>query len=405
MLPKISQGVTTVVAGNCGISLAPVTFDGAPPAPLNLLGGKEAYAFPTFADYARAIAETTPGVNVAALIGHSSLRLATMTDIAGKADESEIAAMLDHVDEAMANGAAGFSTGLFYPTNAGADADEVTRIATRFSERGGVYATHMRDETAHVLDSIAESVETAKRAGIQLVISHHKCAGLDNWGRTRETLPVIRDAAARQPVALDAYPYAAGSTNLRDDLVTDALPDHDLVVRSPSRGRWTRPRRHRGRLGRRPPRGRPPPRPGRRDLLPDGRGRRPPRPRLPADHDRFRRSAPRQASAPAPVGTFPRVIGHYARELGLFPIEIAIHKMTGLTAKVFNLEGRGRIAEGCFADLVVFDPATVVDRATYEDPQQFSAGIEKVFVNGKLSWEAGATSVRRNGRLVGGRTA
>jgi N-acyl-D-amino-acid deacylase len=191
MLPKISQGVTTVIAGNCGISLAPVTFAGDPPPPMNLLGGREAYEFPAFADYARAVRETVPGVNVAALIGHSALRLATMTDIEAKATASEVGAMLELVDEAMANGAAGFSTGLFYPTNAGADIDEVSAVAARFSELGGVYATHMRTEMDNVLESIAESVATADRAKIQLVISHHKCAGPRNWGRTKETLPVM----------------------------------------------------------------------------------------------------------------------------------------------------------------------------------------------------------------------
>jgi N-acyl-D-amino-acid deacylase len=99
-------------------------------------------------------------------------------------------------------------------------------------------------------------------------------------------------------------------------------------------------------------------------------------------------------------GTFPRVLGHYSRELGLFPLERAVHKMTGLSAGFFGLERRGRLAENYFADLVVFDPETVIDRATYAEPKQFSAGIDKVFVNGVLSWEAGATSVRRAGRLV-----
>jgi N-acyl-D-amino-acid deacylase len=102
-------------------------------------------------------------------------------------------------------------------------------------------------------------------------------------------------------------------------------------------------------------------------------------------------------------GTFPRVIGHYARDERLFPIETAIHKMTGLPAKVFKLAGRGRIAAGHFADLVVFDPETIIDRATYDDPKQFSAGVDQVFVTGVLSWEAGATRVRRAGRLVGGK--
>lgn len=405
MLPKISQGVTAVVAGNCGISLAPVTFKGEPPAPMNLLGSRKAYEFPRFADYARALAETTPGVNVAALIGHSALRLATMSDIRLKASEAEIGAMLDHVDEAMDNGATGFSTGLFYPTNAGADIDEVARVAGRFARRGGVYATHMRDEQDKVLDSIAETMATAKRAEIPVVISHHKCAGVHNWGRTRETLPVIAEAAKHQTVNLDAYPYTAGSTNLRADLVTDKFR---IMIA------WSRP--HPEATG--------------RDLADIAR-------EWGLDlHKAAERLQPAGAiyfqmdeadvrrvlsfpltmigsdglphddhPHPRLYGTFPRVIGRYARDLGLFPVETAIHKMTGLPAGVFRLRDRGRIAAGYFADLVVFDPGTVIDRATYDQPRQLSTGIDRVFVNGVLSFEAGSTAVRRAGRLIGGRAA
>jgi N-acyl-D-amino-acid deacylase len=404
MLPKISQGVTTVVTGNCGISLAPVTFPGDPPPPLNLLGGREAYEFPTFAEYARALARTVPGVNVAALIGHSALRLRTMADIKGKANAGELDAMLDLVDEAMENGATGFSTGLFYPTNAGADIDEVSTVARRFSERGGVYATHMRTEMDKVLDSIAESVATAERADIQLVISHHKCAHPRNWGRTKETLPAIAEAAKHQPVAIDAYPYAAGSTNLRPDLVTG---DYRIMVA------WSKP--HPEVTG--------------RDLsdvaaqwgvdLMEAARRLDPAGAIyfQMDEQDVRRvlafpltmigsdGLPHDTHPhPRLWGTFPRVIGHYARDVGLFPIETAIHKMTGLPASVFRLEGRGRIAEGAFADLVVFDPATIIDRATYESPKELSLGVDMVFVNGRKSWQAGATTVNRAGRLIGGNT-
>ena len=404
-LPKISQGVTTVVAGNCGISLAPVAFSGDPPPPMNLLGGRSAYAFPHFADYARAIAETRPAVNVAALIGHSALRLATMSDISAKASEAEIGAMLDHVDEAMENGAAGFSTGLFYPTNAGADIDEVSRIAARFAERGGVYATHMRDETDRVLDSIAETVATAERAHIPVVISHHKCAGPKNWGRTRETLPVIEAASRHHPIAIDAYPYTAGSTNLRADLVTDA---YRIMIA------WSRT--HPEATG--------------RDLADIARDwgvdlQEAARRLQPAGAIYFQMDEAdvrRVLSFPLTMigsdglphddhphprlyGTFPRVIGHYARDEGLFTVEAAIRKMTGLPAAVFRLKDRGRLAEGFFANLVVFDPATIIDRATYDDPRQLSAGVDKVLVNGRLSYEAGSTTVNRAGRLVGGNNA
>jgi N-acyl-D-amino-acid deacylase len=402
MLPKVSQGVTTVVTGNCGISLAPVTFTGDPPAPMNLIGSRNEYEFPTFADYARAIADTVPGVNVAALIGHSALRLATMSDIRVKASEEAIGRMIDHAEEAMQNGAAGFSTGLFYPTNAAADIDEVSRVAARFAKHGGVYATHMRSEMEPILNSIEETLTTAKRADIPVVISHHKCAGPRNWGRTKETLPVIEAAAKRQPVGLDAYPYTAGSTNLRADLVTDEIR---IMIT------WSRPH----------------PKATGRDLkdiaaewgvdIHDAAKRLDPAGAIyfqmtDEDVERVLRFPLTMIGSdglphddhphPRLWGTFPRVLGHYSRDRGLFPLHIAVHKMTGLSAKTFRLKGRGVLAEGNFADLVVFDPETVIDRATYDKPKQLSAGIDKVFVNGVLAYEAGSTSVRRGGRLIGG---
>ena len=267
--------------------------------------------------------------------------------------------MLDLVDEAMENGAAGFSTGLFYPTNAGADIDEVAPIAARFSEHGGVYATHMRDETGHGarLDRRDAGDRRAGRRS-RVVISHHKCAAPEELGahaarRCRRSRR--RRTASRS--GLDAYPYAAGSTNLRADLVTD---EYRIMIA------WSRP--HPEMAG--------------RDL---------------ADiaeewgvdiHEAARRLDPagaiyfqmdeadvrRVLSFPLTMigsdglphddhphprlwGTFPRVIGHYARDLGLFPLETAVHKMTGLSAGTFRLKDRGRLAAGIFADLVVFDPA------------------------------------------------
>ncbi len=403
MLPKISQGVTTVVVGNCGISLAPVTFSADPPAPMNLLGGCEAYQFPNFAAYAEALRRVTPAVNVAALIGHSALRLATMMDISRKASPAQVEQMCRHADEAMAHGATGFSTGLFYPTNMAADEDEVSTVAARFARHGGIYATHMRNEFDKVLDSIDETVRTAAAAAIPVVVSHHKCAGPANWGRTRETLPRLEDAARRHPVNLDVYPYAAGSTNLRADLVSGDYP---------IRISWSKP--HPEMAG--------------RELssiaaewncdLHEAARRLDPAGAIyfQMDEDDVRRvmgspiamigsdGLPHDVHPhPRLWGTFPRVIGHYARELRLFSMETAIHKMTGLPARVFGLKDRGHVTAGAFADLVLFDPRAIIDRATYDSPLQPSAGIERVYVNGQLSFARDRGVVARSGRLVGGK--
>ena len=402
MVPKISQGVTSVVVGNCGISLAPVTFDHDPPPPMNLLGGREAYAFPTFASYAHRLRQQPPAVNVAALIGHSALRLRAMNDIRRKATASEIARMQDLADEAVAHGASGFSTGLFYPTNAAADREEVAAVAQRFARRGGVYATHMRDEFDRILDSIDETLVTAADADIPVVVSHHKCAGPENWGRTTETLGVLEAAAQKQRVNLDVYPYTAGSTNLRADLVTADYP---------IRITWSTP--HPEMTG--------------RELsaiakdwncsLDEAARRLDPAGAIyfQMDEEDVRRvmgsglamigsdGLPHDRHPhPRLWGTFPRVIGHYARDVGLFSIAQAIHKMTGLTAKVFGLADRGHIRAGAFADLVLFDPAAIRDRATYDAPRLRCEGIEMVFVNGRLAFEPHSGVLAHAGRLIGG---
>lgn len=402
MLPKISQGVTTVVVGNCGISLAPVQFHGPPPPPMNLLGGAEAYEFPTFSAYAKAVDAARPSINVAALVGHSALRLATMDDSTRRASPVEIAQMATLLTEAMQNGAIGWSTGLFYPTNAAADADEVAELGSYVARHGGVYATHMRDEFNDVLVSIDESIATARRAGTPLIISHHKCAGVENWGRTRQTLPKIEAAALEQQINFDVYPYSAGSTNLRADLITDTYP---IMIA------WSEPH---------------PEMTGHyladiaaewaldldataAKLQPAGAIY------FQMDEGDVRRvlSSPLSIIGsdglphdvhphPRLWGTFPRVLGHYAREIGLFSLEAAVHKMTGLTASVFGLTNRGTLAAGKFADLVAFRPEAIRDLATYEQPTLRSEGIDWVMVNGTMSYAIGNAQPGRAGRLVSG---
>ena len=198
MLPKISQGVTTVVVGNCGISLAPLVRSSVPP-PLNLLGGTDKYVYPTMAAYVAAVDAIRPAVNVAALVGHSTLRVATMDDPYRPATSAEQSRMGDLLREGLAAGAAGLSSGVFYATGAAADIDELALLAGITGAAGGVYATHIRQEMDRVLDSLDEAFATAQRGNVAVVISHHKCAGPRNWGRAIETLiaPVDQECAVR----------------------------------------------------------------------------------------------------------------------------------------------------------------------------------------------------------------
>ncbi len=399
MLPKITQGVTTVIVGNCGISLAPLVHPDVPP-PLNLLGGNDKYLYPTMAAYVAAVQQAQPAVNVAALVGHSTLRVATMDDPYRAATPVEQARMVELMREGMEAGAIGFSSGVFYATGAAADVEELALLAGVTGEAGGIYTTHIRNEMNEIFAALDEAFTAAQRGKVPVVISHHKCAGPQNWGRTVHTLAYIDAARSRQPIGLDAYPYVAGSTVLRADLidgiidvvVTSSEPHPEMAARhlADIAAEWNCTQQEAcERL-----------QPGgacyfqmREDdvqrvlcypatmIGSDG---------LPHDHHPH----------PRLWGTFPRVLGHYSRDLAIFPLETAVHKMTGLSARRFNLHQRGELHAGWFADVCVFDAATVKDVATFEQPQAMSRGIEHLLVNGAIALRHGHAVPDRAGRFL-----
>jgi len=401
MTCKMSQGVTTVVVGNCGISLSPVRMGRRPPPPLDLLGDESWWTFDSFGDYAARLAADPAPVNTVALIGHMSLRVEAMGgDTQRAATDGEAERMRRRLAAALAEGASGFSTGLYYPPNIEAPTEEVIAVAEALREAGGLYVTHMRDEADGVVASIEETLRIGREAGAPVVISHHKCSMPENFGRSVETLPRIAEAARRQQVAFDVYPYAAGSTvlipdRLRADVpvqVTWSVPHPDQAGRmlDDIARDWAIT-----------------PRAAAERLLPAGaiffqmheddvrRILADPLAMIGSDglpHDAY--------PHPRLWGTFPRVLGHYARDLGLFSLEAAVRKMTGHTASVFGLTDRGTIRPGAYADLVLFDPAAVRDAADFDAPTRPAEGILGTWVNGQAAFAQGAATAARAGRLV-----
>jgi N-acyl-D-amino-acid deacylase len=400
MAPKVSQGVTTVVTGNCGVSIAPVALDGDPPPPMNLLGPRAAYRFPRVADYFAALDAAGMAVNAALLVGHSTLRAGAMDRLDRAATSAEIAAMTDRLVEGLDAGAIGLSTGLEYPTATAAPTAEVIALARPVAAAGGLYATHLRDEAAGVEAALEEAFRIGREAGLPVIVSHHKTAGLANHGRTRATLALFDRARRGQDVALDVYPYDACSTILRADFAQDA---RRVIVT------WSTPH----------------PQAQGRDLAEiaagwgvseaEAIGRLSPAGAVyfDMDEDDVRRvlahpmamigsdGIPGDAHPhPRLWGSFPRVLGRYVRQEKLLPLEEAVRRMTSLPAERFRLKDRGRIAVGFHADLVLFDPATVIDTATFEAPVSPAEGIRQVWVNGAAVWRDGKVTGARPGQVL-----
>jgi N-acyl-D-amino-acid deacylase len=399
--PKVSQGVTTVVVGNCGVSVAPSPVrNGEVVPPINLLGKAADFAFPRFADYRRRVEDAPGPVNVAALVGHMTLRARALDTLERPATETEISAMRADLAEALAAGALGLSTGLAYPPSRYAPTSEVVALARDVAAAGRLFTTHMRDEANGVVASVAETISIARQSSVRTLISHHKCCGEGNFGLSATTLAMIAEARETLSIDLDLYPYTASSTVLlasfakQSSKVTvswsDSHPEmagHDVAEIAAEWGCDQATAMERLRPGG-----------GIYHQMDEADLRRiltfPPSlvgsDGLPHD----KRPHPRL------WGTFPRVLGHYVRERGDLSLEQAVAKMTGQTAKVLGLSERGLVKPGFHADLVLFDPATVLDRATYDDPEEPAAGIDRVLVNGAVTYDKGAMTENRPGRFL-----
>ncbi len=400
---KISQGVTTVIVGNCGISAAPMIRAETFPAPLPMLGTSAEFQFQTVKDYQSALRKKPAAVNVALLAGHSSLRHNVMSDrMEQPATSSDIATMKKSLQLALKQGCIGFSTGLDYPIAAAAPTQEVIEIASVLREfDNALYVTHMRDEGDEIMAAIEETLEIGRKSEAPIVISHHKCAGPKNYGRSVETLAAI-DAARQnqQNVMFDVYPYTASATSLLPNFIAGSeailvaestpYPEYNGWMLDKIAAEW-------------------------QCSLVDAAEKLYPASAIYYQMDDG--DLERIMSHPAAMigsdglptmkfphprlwGTFPRVLGHYVRNKKLFKLEQAVHKMTGLSAKTFGLKNRGTIEQGNFADMVLFDSQKIIDRSDFENPTQLADGIHTVWVNGDVTWQSQASTGKRGGKFL-----
>lgn len=422
----VRQGVTTAVGGP----------DGGGPWP--------------FAAYLDSVERTGTGINVAFLAGHNTIR----REVMGLADRAptptELARMREMVARSMGEGAFGLSTGLRYLPGTFATTEEVVALARAAADSGGIYTSHLREEGLGLFEGVAEAIRIAREGDIRVVLTHHKAVGTKMWGESQRTLAMVDSArAAGLDVRIDQYPYTATSTSiavlvptwaleggdtafsrraadaaLRDSIargiVFNLLNDRgggDLRRVQFARVGWDRTLEgktlhdwvEREGLAQTPENGAAliieaqlrGGASGIYHVLDEGDVERIMRHPWTSIASDGRLSTPGEGVPhPRGYGTFPRVLGVYVRERGILTLPDAVRKMTSLPAATLGLADRGRIAEGMVADLVVFDPATVSDRATFQDPHQYPAGIPWVIVNGRVAVENGQFAGVRAGRVL-----
>lgn len=407
---KLAQGCTSVVIGNCGFSAAPAVEGEREPS--GLIGVR-----PTWTDlkgFTAAVTEARPAVNAVALIGHNSIRNLVMGNERRDPTDSELVAMKEHVAAAMEQGACGFSTGLIYEPGRYSGTEEVIELAKEAAAAGGVYASHIRNEGDRLIEAVDEAILIGREAGLPVQLSHHKAAGRNNWGKVALSLARVDEAnRAGADVTLDVYPYTAGSGPMAQYFDLKRLdPNLAEVIRFASCPAF---REYEGRMATEiaAEQGVDPVDVIRQVLTaPDGdkticiqflmdeadveTNLRHPLMMVGSDGVVDLRGRPH----PRLFGTFPRVLAHYVRDRGVISLEEAVRRMTSLSCERFGLVDRGLIAEGMFADLVLFDQDRVVDTATYDDPKQEPIGIEAVTVNGALAYRSGTHTAAGTGRML-----
>lgn len=412
---KIMQGVTTDIVGNCGAGVAPANaaFREAYARNFSAILGESGLPWTTFAEYVAAVDAARPACNVAAYIPHGVVRFNVIGGDRREPTPAELDAMRALVDEAMRAGAIGMSTGLICPPGAWAKTDELIELAKVAAGYGGIYTSHIRNESDGLLEAMAEAIEIGERAGCGVQLSHHKAGGPHVFGLTKTSLQTMADMRARGlDVTTDAYPYVASSSSLaamwrigrhavfenvpaiiasvkynkekyEGRYIADIAADLDLPIgdavekvladeeNTPSVIMF---------------------------IMDEGDVR-----RVVADaHCMIGSDGLPSEGKPHPrlYGTMARALQVYVREEGVVPLEEEVRKMTSLAAEKHRLADRGVLRAGAFADVVVFDPDTVEDVATYAEPRQYPRGIAHVVVNGELAVRDGVQTGAGAGRFL-----
>lgn len=447
---KLRQGITTEVGGNCGFTAAPLN-----PQTEEQLRRYVAFITPpsgvswqwrSFGDYLGVVSDSGPATNMAPLIGHGTVRIAVMGFDQRTPTPSELEEMKGLVEEAMQAGAFGFSTGLVYVPGTFAETQEIVELAKVASRHGGIYATHMRNEGDYLIESIQEAIEVGRQADMPVQISHHKASGKANHGKVRESLALLaRTREEGLDITGDQYPYHAASTTLQALLPSWAQEGGVDQVVMRLKDRDTR-ERIRGEL-----------------LAASGENRMGAtldntlisslvsqnnqrlighsiteisdlRNQDPTDvvfdllveercavgmvafsmsEEDVRTVMTHPTTIvgtdglyspgnphPRVYGTYPRILGRYVREEHLLTLEEAVRKMTSFPAQKLGLSNKGVLRPGADADIVIFDPETVIDRATFQQARQYPEGIEYVLVNGEVCVEGGQFNGRTAGRVL-----
>lgn len=458
---KVRQGITLEVFGQDGISVAPIRKSDRPQMERSLAGllGKldREWDWESAGEYLAAVERARPSLDCSYLIPHGAVRLNAMGMEDRRATSSETATMKDLIRQSMREGALGMSTGLIYPPCCFADTAELIELCKAVAEFDGVFVAHMRSESDYLEDAVAEMIEIGRHSGVRVHISHFKVAGRENWHVIDGVLDMVRIAQAEgMRLTADQYPYIAGSTMLGAILppwahaggveaTLERLASEDergrmsgaMLDRSRSEWdnfwKWSGPE---GIVVSDIPSGNHPEYVGKNlaeaaaltvtsqngvseeeaadfalDLLAQERmgvgmisfsqseevvQKIMREPYVNVCTDGLLGGKPH----PRAYGTYPRILGRYVRELNVLTLEESVRKMSSLAAETFNLARYGRIEEGAQANIVVFDPQRVIDRATFEDSKQYPLGIEHVIVEGEVVIRYGEQYISGSGVAV-----
>lgn len=451
---KTTQGITTDIIGQDGMSLAPLTEESAAPWKLSIAGLEGNYdvewTWRSPKEYLDALDAQNLGPNLAWLAPYSNLRMCTVGFDDRRASARETEDMKRLLEQALDCGACGLSTGLVYPPGSYADRDEMAEVASVLAKRGLPFVVHQRNESSGILSSMDEMLYVGRKSGCHIHFSHFKIGGFGSAHLASAVLEKLENARRDVSVSFDQYPYTAGSTTLgfilpqwahdggaekclarladaacrermKSDIISGNPPEWENCAGRGYSGveniyiTFVKTEKNADLVG--------------KNLVEAGemRGTDP----LDAAFDLLLQERmsvgmyhfygteelletfmahPLQnpctdgilGTKPHPrvYGAFPRLLGRYVRERGVMDLKTAVHKCTGRPATIFRLRDRGFIREGAFADITLFSPETIIDRATFEDPCQYSDGVRFLIVNGRLAIDGGSVTGERTGRVL-----